>query len=261
MLLDALGIIIGFVAIVLLLSILVTAIVQTLSNLTRLRNHALSHGVTESGLAKTVEDIATPSAQASTSTASQLIQFALRKAQQPLSDKRATWLENEEIIEPLRDAGVGAQELALAQHKLNETRRVTDTKYLQWARVITFFTAVVVAIVFQVSAPHLLQRLHQDADFRARAEALGERLAKEPEPKGDIRGTTSQLAGFDIRPWADPKFYGQLDPLRIEFGRIVGVLFMAVLLSFGAPFWYKALKELIGLKDALRKKADQAASS
>jgi hypothetical protein len=32
---------------------------------------------------------------------------------------------------------------------------------------------------------------------------------------------------------------------------------MAVLLSFGAPFWYRMLKELVGLKDALRKKDDK----
>ena len=45
---------------------------------------------------------------------------------------------------------------------------------------------------------------------------------------------------------------------RGRFDRIFGVLFTAVLLSFGAPFWYRVLREFVGLKDALRKKEPPA---
>jgi hypothetical protein len=39
--------------------------------------------------------------------------------------------------------------------------------------------------------------------------------------------------------------------------KVFGLLMSAILLSFGAPFWYNALKTLIGLRSTLAAKDDQ----
>src|SRR5688572_29644737 len=57
MLLDTIGIIVGFLTVVLLLSILVTAIVQTAANLMRRRHKALALGVAESKIVQTIESL------------------------------------------------------------------------------------------------------------------------------------------------------------------------------------------------------------
>lgn len=339
MLMDVLGVMIGFVTIVLLLSILVTAIVQTLSSLTRLRNRTLVFGLELSGLQKVLTDVVPPppAQDAKGNPDAKLIEVAHQVVQRPLKDKRITWIEDKELIEPLKAVGVSDKVITLTQAKLDETRRRMEDKYLQWARGITFVSALLIAGIFQASAPELLRRLQNDEQFRLRAEAMGEDLVRQPsvavqgvlrrpevvarsaflerhpehtaalgeltfeprsvddlvsqfetaldaEPDRDAlaaeyrelleqalrdsasaslaaaRESTRGLAALDIRPLADPHFYwepgGKGESGTLKVGRIAGVLFMAVLLSFGAPFWYKILKELVGLKDALRKKVE-----
>ena len=54
----------------------------------------------------------------------------------------------------------------------------------------------------------------------------------------------------DIRPWNDGwAFYSSAEGLRWQ--RIIGVLLTAILLSFGAPFWFEQLKNVATLRSAL----------
>jgi hypothetical protein len=70
----------------------------------------------------------------------------------------------------------------------------------------------------------------------------------------DIRSATQaamtaidSLDSVDIRPW------GQGGAFYMDATNIVGVLITAILLSFGAPFWFQQLKNVAGLRDALAK--------
>ena len=366
MLLDTLGIIIGFITIVLLLSILVTAIVQTINSMLRLRSKALREGLAQSdvlGALHAVTGKAATKAQAATPAATppkkddakpdeaahspenagparqklfDRIERTIKEAQ--LTGKQgATWLDDKQVIEPLKEAEATKTEIALVQHALNEARRKADDWLLQRTRTITFGLSLIVAFVFAASVPDILRRLSTDADFRARAEALGEKIvhdtpaeystivlgpaglrartaflgkypqytvqlgalrfeslavddlvanfetAMDAEPERDAlaaeyrelvekeladegskaadaaRRAVGDLASIGLEPIRDFSFYyvkNAAGKYRVHGDRIIGVLFMAVLMSFGAAFWYRALKELVGLKDALRKRDD-----
>lgn len=338
MLLDIIGIIIGFVTIVLLLSILVTAIVQTAANLMRRRNKALVLGLDESALVQTIESLR-GQVDPQDANASRLIDIVVAAVAAAKTDSRVTWLEDKDIITPLVEAKVPRSGIAVARLVLDHSRRVMEDKYLQWSRGLTIAAAILIAALFGASTPELLERLSTDAEFRARAEAMGEQLAKETpdeyrsiiggvpglrarsrfleahpeytvqlgalrfealavddlvanfetamdsEPNRDAlavefrrlveqelqleserslqaaKRSISDLSSIGMEPLPDWSYYvgktasGETD---IRGDRILGVLFTAVLLSFGAPLWYRVLRELVGLKDALRKKEPPA---
>jgi hypothetical protein len=370
MLLDTLGIIIGFITIVLLLSILVTAIVQTITSMFRMRNYTLREGLKQSDVLAALrtatgtpvletEPAATPAGEPkrgggkppevaklpeeAAQAREQLfkrIERAVVEAQST-EDLRATWLDDKQVIEPLKAAELMKTEIALVQHALDEARRKAEDLLLRWSRSLTFAFSVIVAFAFAASVPDILKRLNSDADFRARAEALGEKIvhdtpseysaivlgpaglrarttflskypqyavqlgalrfeslavddlvanfetAMDAEPQRDAlaaeyralvekelaeegskaadaaRRAVGDLASIGLEPIRDFSFYVVKDAggkYHVHGDRIAGVLFMAVLMSFGAAFWYRALKELVGLKDALRKRDDVAES-
>jgi hypothetical protein len=71
----------------------------------------------------------------------------------------------------------------------------------------------------------------------------------------------SDLAGIGIEPLDDLDYYFEENSpgtTTFRWDRLFGVLFTAVLMSFGAPMWYRVLRQLVGLKDALRKKEPPA---
>ena len=64
----------------------------------------------------------------------------------------------------------------------------------------------------------------------------------------DIRSIDKDLAAFGISGWSGGwEFYSGSG----GFGNVIGVLFTAILMSFGAPFWFERLRELINLQNAL----------
>lgn len=337
MLLDTLAIIIGFVTIVLLLSILVTALVQTAANLMRRRHKALDMAVSDTGIVTTLGNLRPQ--VAADPNADTLVDQAIATVKAANLDPRVTWLEDKDVLVPLEKAGIPASGIAVARHALDHTRRIMEDKYLQWSRGLTVAASVLVAAIFGASTPHLLERLRDDAEFRVRAEAAGEQLvrdtpdqyrsiltgsaglrartrfleshpqfvaelgalrfevmsvddlvanfetAMDSEPDRDqlaeefrglleeelaaesarsmeaARRAVSDLEGLGIEPLEDLTFYFERSATGswvVHWRNIFGVLFTAVLMSFGAPFWYRALRELVGLKDALRKKVPPA---
>jgi len=59
-----------------------------------------------------------------------------------------------------------------------------------------------------------------------------------------------KLDTFGINVWKDDGYYGTSFG-NIEWRRILGVLLTAILLSFGAPFWFEQLKNVARLRDAV----------
>jgi hypothetical protein len=64
--------------------------------------------------------------------------------------------------------------------------------------------------------------------------------------------SVDSLGAIDITPW------GQGGAFYWSVANILGVLFTAILLSFGAPFWFEQLKNVASLRDALSKKPAEA---
>ncbi len=69
----------------------------------------------------------------------------------------------------------------------------------------------------------------------------------EPTELSDI---STQLAAFDIEFWGRGlNFYRDPANGHLKFDAIFGVLLTAILLTFGAPFWYEQLRTLAALRD------------
>ena len=267
---------------------------------------------------------------ANNATAQSLVLEAASSMSQIISaaqnDKRVTWIDTKELVEPLRAAGAHPAIVADVEQQFGRAKQFMEDIFLHWVRIITAVIALAIAFAFQVSTPHLLERLQEDEEFRIRAEAAGERIAASPgaefefiltgagiaarqaflevhpeytEPLGELtfhstsvndlvadfetamdaveerdilaaeyrRLIEERIGDFESAKRAAMKSISELDALDIRFMAdrtlyrnrhyFVGFLITAVLLSFGAPFWFNVLKELVGLKDALRKKNEK----
>jgi hypothetical protein len=134
----------------------------------------------------------------------------------------------------------------------DQTMDRTSQRFTASTRAITFVAAAFVAVGLQVNTPALVNRLAVDDELRSRfvsAAVAGEvnpdALANNYQsfldatgiiriPRGDLPG---YLASFrDVNPF--------------------GVLITALLLSFGAPFWYNVLGKLLQLRSLLAQKDD-----
>lgn len=79
----------------------------------------------------------------------------------------------------------------------------------------------------------------------------------------EIRNAANRLATVNIEPWPHgPEFYYSKsgpgwENIHPEWSNILGVLMTAILLTFGAPFWFQRLKEVANLRDALSPKEKQ----
>jgi hypothetical protein len=363
--LEILGILIGFVAIILLLSVIATALVQAASSIFRVRRWAFKEGIEANIMPRAAEAVdalleglppspppplpvpgtAQPVLPAYVARDSKAIAYLL---DQPLAvaekDSTTTWIDKSEFTNPLTAAGFDPLVVAGAEKRFEQMKRRMEDKFLRAMRLITLTCAVIVAVMFQVSTPHLLESLLEDEELRMRAEALGTQLAQAPDAAyqdivvgaglkartaflkahpdltddlGEVTvearsvddliadvetalageedpdtlsaeyrelveraladadlsslgraglKATDDLAGLDIKPfdWS-ADFYYVTDPgthrKHFDFTRVLGLLVTAILVSLGAPFWYERLKELVGLKDALRKKNEQAQAS
>lgn len=100
----------------------------------------------------------------------------------------------------------------------------------------------------------------QLAEYRRLLDAIAtERLEEADALRGEVTG---QLARFDLTPFGrSPGFYWRkgrgLGGLQAK--HLLGVLVTAVFLSFGAPFWFNQLKNLVALRDQLEKGLRKAA--
>ena len=138
--------------------------------------------------------------------------------------------------------------------------RVSD-RFTFTTRGVTFVMAVAVAFVIQLDTPLLVNRLATDPQLRAsviqQAIQIDERQhAWDGMSKEERSAQLQKLAGADLVAVPEDKRLGN------ELGRhgraptVMGVILSAILLSFGAPFWYNALKNLLRLRSLLAQKDD-----
>jgi hypothetical protein len=65
-----------------------------------------------------------------------------------------------------------------------------------------------------------------------------------------VRAVTDVLGRLNINPWQyGPEFYYEDGTFQLK--NIIGVLITAIFLTFGAPFWFSRLQEVLKLKDVL----------
>jgi len=347
MLLNVLALIIAFSAVMLLLSLLVTSLSQTTQAILRLRARNLEHAVTR--LLEMELDVHTRSR--SRDCAARLLNSPdlalLDRRSDPNSllsrfrGPQVSWVDPSVMREVLHKSqedsappGEGKREGVIPSsvnvervaQRFDRVEPAMSKRFAKIMRGISLAWAVVVAVVFQVSTPALVQRLSTDPAYRARVEgqasaiiegsrvvltapkdaaevafehlierrpelatlrngvdtldrhpeATEERLAELLENHADrsailadydrlleealqaevdqgiarTKATAQQLAAIDITPWQhDTRFY--FDNGSAQFVNILGVLTTAILLTLGAPFWFRVVKQSMGLRDLL----------
>ena len=93
-------------------------------------------------------------------------------------------------------------------------------------------------------------------------QALDRRLT-DAQQRGTLMSNeaTARLATLDITPWKHGwKFYRGTGAQGLAWDRLAGVLLTALLLTFGAPFWYARLKDVARLRDVVSGKVQETAT-
>lgn len=289
MLMDIIGVAVGFSVIMLLLSLIVTSLSQATQALLRLRGRNLRHG-----LAAALRTALPGSNENNLLEASDLMNRAddtgLRRREIPASiwsrilGPALTWIDDDGLRQVLREK---ANEInASVADKLSADQieksidRVTDqfhrlqnsltNRFEQFMRGISLIWALIVALVFQVSTPMLLQQLSTDPALRyqllSTASASLEQgrpnaVSGQAAPDGNAAAAKAyvDLAIADIESRMNDLSRITLTPMRYgrEFytegtqaiANILGVLMTAIFLTLGAPFWYNALETAVKWRD------------
>jgi hypothetical protein len=139
--------------------------------------------------------------------------------------------------------------------------RVAD-RFTNSARIVTFVGSLALALVLQVDTGVLVNRLSVDPALRqalvAQAVTLNNQAAtsKSPTPE-QLQKHLQELAIFDVLdvPTSLSDWIGRWTGDRWPT-KMLGIVFTAMLLSLGAPFWYNALKNLIRLRSMIAQKDD-----
>jgi len=291
MLMDIIGVAIGFSIVMLLLSLIVTSLGQATQALLRLRGRNLRYG-----LATALSKSSNGASQADLDDASDLLNrcddAAFRRQSNPVSllsrmlGPRISWLENDTLESVLRDkagelndktddkvsASTTDATIASITEKFGRLEKSLKGRFELIMRGVSVFWALVVAVVFQVSAPQLIQQLSTDPELRANfavtaADSLQQSAAiidadSANSPETDVEKiqayydeaiknvevNMSDLSRVNISPlrygWS---FY--TDGTR-SLANILGVLMTAILLTLGAPFWYGALEVIVKWRGA-----------
>jgi len=277
--LETLGILIGFVMIVLLLSVYVTAAAQFTQSALRLRGRNLQRGLAQFFEETKNLDRSGAMVVARDECAGSPIvpRDASKKSAKPsrLFGPQRSWLEREELAALL--AKHAADLVPRADEIFTRFERTTSRRFSWLMKLVSFAWALLIAFAFQASTPDLFARLSAasgDSESSVAAArdilaGIGEENGK-PAPddaaalataRASMADARSRLDRFDVRFWPNEWafYYSRNDGVR--YGKFLGVLMTAVLLTFGAPFWFQMLQNLVGLRDLLsppRKKKAEA---
>jgi hypothetical protein len=136
----------------------------------------------------------------------------------------------------------------------DQTMDRTSQRFTASTRAITFFGAFVVAFGLQVDTPMLYNRLSADEVLRDKlvrdAQALPSTSASPTDFEQKYRDFLAEAGVINLPSSAG---WRQSFEAKSKWGMLV----TALLLSFGAPFWYGVLRNLLQLRSVLAVKDDQ----
>lgn len=321
---DVLGLAIGFTTIMLILSLIVTALLQVLQNVLRLRFNNLAYGI-KTVLQTTLKN--------NNITLKEIKEDILKQPMKEACETiivqpKKTWIEPDELIEkitPLYKAVLSKDEIDKIKKKFENSYAYMNKRFQTMVRYWSFILAFLVAFLFQVDSLDLIRRLSSDKELQARIEESARKLVSEEGSDAfkvmtyedvsdsaltllqkkypDLAGQLEQASGvgedkqeiidelnsimIDEKPEKSAeviedyeslldklhreqiaegieryqKYTGELalfdiklfaNGLKYSLIHLPGILITTIFLSFGAPFWFERLRELIKLKDILQ---------
>ena len=260
MLMDVLGILIGFIAVMLLFSLLITALVQGAQAALNLRF-------------KNLKTVLTQFFQNMDFVEHKVIQTILEHFDQRFpSTLYATALPLDVPGNKLKLTNIGRQDLislisntkdVSLEEKEQLKQKILDhfetlevimsQRFKQWMHQISIILAFLICFVFQLNCFSLLNQLNHDSAFRQQTKMMSEQLYSTHEATGVKPSLQSHLTAlqFEITPsqWTD--YYFSLNIATISHW--LGIIFSSILISLGAPFWFNRLRDMASLRDNLSK--------
>lgn len=188
MILDVLGVLIAFVVIILLLSIVVTSLVQLTQSALRLRGRNL-----ESGLAALLRiassggqpESAPPTRQQARTGAAHILNQIeagkLSPVANPMSwwnrtkGPEVSWIDQSILLQSARAAGVPLADAPVREH-FPVVEAAMEKRFLLWMRFAAVFWALTIAILFQLNSPAYLRMLWENPEQRERIASQAERI-------------------------------------------------------------------------------------
>lgn len=254
MLMDVLGILIGFASIMLLFSLLVTALVHGTQAALNLRFKNM-----QNVLDAFFEQLNILDEPCKTKLSKKL------RARSPLH-LYATALPINILGNGFNLTSIGKKELTELVHSVAEMtiehkellkQKIDDhfamveelmrQRFKQWMHQISIAIALVLCIVFKLNCFTILNELNQDSLYRQQAVHLAQELT--PDSQSDELQTQLIALNFRIEPESWQAYYFSLDTLTVF--NWFGILFSTILISLGAPFWFNRLQDLVSFRDKL----------
>jgi hypothetical protein len=150
----------------------------------------------------------------------------------------------------------------LLEKWFDDTQERVTSWYKKWIQVITLGVGFIVAIVFNVDTPKIVQRLAQDPEAREQYVAMAQKMVNNPEFAKQVYGDTANVENLqknliELRQQAlEADAVLSIPDFKLTGWTILGWLITALALSLGAPFWFDLLNKLMKLRSSV-----QAASS
>jgi hypothetical protein len=168
LLLDMLGVLIGFSGIMLILSLLATALTQAIVHMLSLRAKNL-----QVGLAELLDSVQT--AKSGEELAGDILNSnSLIKGSRI---GKTSWILKKELKMLLKEHGAFSEDsIKKAMGWFSRMERGLSQRFKGRVRWITLVCALIIAAVFQVSTPDLLKRLSTDQEYRVRAAMIAEEI-------------------------------------------------------------------------------------
>lgn len=265
MLLNYLDSAIGFIVVILMFSLAITILVQMVSVLLQLRGKGLLTGLQL--LLREVDPALKSQAQAlanqvlshpAIADGKKRLGIALRKNEVKL------------VLESLAEANPSLK-AALAERGTAISAKIdawyepvmdrVSERYKMNTRWVATGFAVILAFGLQFDSLGLFRKISTNAELRARLVAMSDSVLESSKKELEAPATAATVEGLN-------DLNGRLENLRTELGETglqliptdwswsfyghwrswLGVILSAFLLGLGAPFWYGALKNLVGLR-------------
>ncbi len=245
MLLDVAGTLIAFISVILLLSVLVTATVQLIQSVLRLRGRNLLKGLAQ--LIMTAKGDDAPSgfgwlrgsaAQAKREAAAVLNDSnvaLINKVSSPTNwlhywilGPKVSWVEPDDIVEPVkRLTGIDEKKAKRVGVNLERAGEKLKDRFQLIIRAITFGVGLLIVFGFQVSTPQLFSDLSEQTATQQKiagdADELLKRIGKQLDSDGtpgevapvkspeelqtEVQGILNELSQYKLEFWADDNFY------------------------------------------------------
>lgn len=261
MLMDILGIIIGFIAIMLLFSLLITALVHGAQAALNLRFKNLKAVLTQ--FFNNMDFMEYEITKAVLDRIENRFPNGLYATALPLNIPgnrlKLTNIGQQELISIISDTrNVSIEEKEHLKKKVLEhfhtLEEIMSQRFKQWMHQISIILAFIICFIFQLNCFSLLNQLNHDSAFRQQALQIGEQLADttlEQAQSSDALQPHMTSLEFDITPEQWGQYYFSLQWSTLSHW--LGIIFSSILISLGAPFWFNRLKDMASLRDNLSK--------